>query len=343
MVSAYPLGFSGDWVGMVAAGSTQLVTVVFAPTAVGSYGGELVVSSDALSGSNSLAISGRGVGPFARGLVLDLPLSGDFHDVSGNGCDGTPDGIVQLGVDRLANPNSAAEFGAGGGGVEVTKSPFVGKPLALTVSLWANPTQWDKTGNPTLIEMADANVRFLIYGQGSDLAFLVTTGGQDREARVPLSSISVGEWHHFAMVADGTNLAAFVDGQPVARAEAQGPFSGGTSSPVLTIGRNQRLGAYAFSGSIDEVRVYDVSLNYADICVIAGADCNPLRLLSATKDNDGLTVRVRGLKGQTVVFESSTDLITWVPAGTHLMDAQEEDVVFKPVQGVNTLFIKAKR
>lgn len=59
---SYPAGFSGDWSsGPVAAGGSQDVTVTFAPTADTSYGGNIVVSSDATGGSGSIAVSGTGV------------------------------------------------------------------------------------------------------------------------------------------------------------------------------------------------------------------------------------------------------------------------------------------
>jgi len=57
---SYPSGFSGAWSGSVAAGGSQTVTVTFAPVSASSYGGNLSVSSDATSGTATLAVSGTG-------------------------------------------------------------------------------------------------------------------------------------------------------------------------------------------------------------------------------------------------------------------------------------------
>ena len=66
----YPTGFSGDWLsevsipeidGFIPAGSSQNVTVTFAPTQVVTYGGYLTVNSDATSGANTKLVSGTGI------------------------------------------------------------------------------------------------------------------------------------------------------------------------------------------------------------------------------------------------------------------------------------------
>jgi hypothetical protein len=69
---AYPAGFSGNWSGSIAPGATQNVTVVFSPVAVQSYGGNLVVSSDATGGSGVLAVSGAGVATASSGNMVSV-------------------------------------------------------------------------------------------------------------------------------------------------------------------------------------------------------------------------------------------------------------------------------
>ena len=57
----YPLGFSGDWSGgSIGPGGTQTVNVTFAPLVAEAYSGEIVVVSDATSGTRSMAVSGQG-------------------------------------------------------------------------------------------------------------------------------------------------------------------------------------------------------------------------------------------------------------------------------------------
>ena len=55
-----PAGFSGNWSGSIAPGASQSVTVTFSPTALATYSGTLTVNSDAVAGTNTLAVSGTG-------------------------------------------------------------------------------------------------------------------------------------------------------------------------------------------------------------------------------------------------------------------------------------------
>jgi PGAP1-like protein/Kelch motif/CARDB/Bacterial Ig domain len=55
-----PSGFTGSWSGSIAPGSFQYVLITFAPTLPASYGGEIAVTSDAGSGTNTIVVLGTG-------------------------------------------------------------------------------------------------------------------------------------------------------------------------------------------------------------------------------------------------------------------------------------------
>jgi len=59
----YPAGFSGAWSGTIPAGGSQPVTVMFAPTAVTSYGGTITVNANQTNGTNTISVSGTGTTP----------------------------------------------------------------------------------------------------------------------------------------------------------------------------------------------------------------------------------------------------------------------------------------
>jgi hypothetical protein len=74
--------FFADWnQGTIAPGSSQAVTMRFAPTAAQTYGGTLTVNGNQTSGTNTMSISGAGVfpprPPFSRSgvgnTVFDMP------------------------------------------------------------------------------------------------------------------------------------------------------------------------------------------------------------------------------------------------------------------------------
>ena len=57
----YPAGFSGSFTGPIGPGSTQKVTVTFAPTATTSYGGSISVVSNATGSPSTIPVSGTGI------------------------------------------------------------------------------------------------------------------------------------------------------------------------------------------------------------------------------------------------------------------------------------------
>ena len=78
----YPAGFTGSWSsGTIAASGSKIVTVTFKPTAAQSYSGTVTVNSDKTSGTNTLAISGKGV---AVTKIIGLSGSLAFGNVTVN-------------------------------------------------------------------------------------------------------------------------------------------------------------------------------------------------------------------------------------------------------------------
>jgi formylglycine-generating enzyme required for sulfatase activity len=77
---SYPAGFSGNWTGTIAPEGSQSVAVTFSPTAVQGYSGNISVTSDATSGTGTIAVSGQ--------VARLVSLSGDL--AFGNGTVNVP-------------------------------------------------------------------------------------------------------------------------------------------------------------------------------------------------------------------------------------------------------------
>ena len=74
---SYPAGFSGNWSGTISAGSSHDVLVTFSPTQAITYSGNLTVSSDKTSGTNTKSVSGTGTSTPTIGIVqLSSPSNG---------------------------------------------------------------------------------------------------------------------------------------------------------------------------------------------------------------------------------------------------------------------------
>jgi len=98
---SYPTGFRGDWSsGIINQGVSQVVNVTFSPTAAQSYGGNIVVSSDATSGTGTIALSGLGArlvslsGDLAFGNgTVNVPIQRSFTIANTGNMDLTVSGI----------------------------------------------------------------------------------------------------------------------------------------------------------------------------------------------------------------------------------------------------------
>jgi surface-anchored protein len=97
----YPTGFSGNWSnGTIAADTSQNITVTFTPSAASDFSGNIAVTSNADSGTNTIAISGTGT-PAAgtyntwRLAEFSAPQAADPL-VSGPNADPDLDGFTNL-------------------------------------------------------------------------------------------------------------------------------------------------------------------------------------------------------------------------------------------------------
>jgi len=89
--------------------------------------------------------------------------------------------------------------------------------------------------------------------------------------------VADGEWHHIALsVGEGANLRVpqnqlFVDGQEDSfRAGGSNNVYNITADANVSIGQRASHGDRFFTGSIDEVRIYDRALSPAEIAWISG-------------------------------------------------------------------------
>lgn len=80
--------------------------------------------------------------------------------------------------------------------------------------------------------------------------------------------ITYNTWIHVAFVYTGTRLYTYIDG--VFKDEVA-VVLGTANNPMLRLGRDQRTGATAFSGSLNDIRIYDEALGVAEIKEISRA------------------------------------------------------------------------
>lgn len=156
-----PSGFSGSFAGTVTAGSQQIVTITFTPTAVLSYGGLIHVNSDAASGTSQIAISGNGVNNINHGIFVTDNGSLQFGPVA---VGSTPTGTLRIYNTGTQNYQVVGiSFPAGFTGsftgvvpansfhdVTVTFTPTGGQVYGGTVTLALNHALNAGSASPTL-------------------------------------------------------------------------------------------------------------------------------------------------------------------------------------------------
>jgi hypothetical protein len=138
----YPAGFSGSFAsGTVPANGSQAITVTFTPTAAQAYTGNITVTGNQASGTNTIAVSGTGVALATftlSGLVTETPPTTST----------VLSGVVVTFIDG-ANQGRSATTGADGryqitgvvnGGYTVTATRTGYTPLALPVGINGNTT-----------------------------------------------------------------------------------------------------------------------------------------------------------------------------------------------------------
>lgn len=76
-----PQGYSGSYSGSIAAGSSVNVSIIFSPTTVQSYLGNIIVNSDATSGINSISVSGTGIQQPTQTRIISLTGDLSFGNV----------------------------------------------------------------------------------------------------------------------------------------------------------------------------------------------------------------------------------------------------------------------
>ena len=182
-------------------------------------------------------------------------------DASGNGRTGTlAGGVSWVGTGRFGG---ALTFNGLNGLVSVADANALDFTTSLTIEAWVRPAAL--SGWNTLV-LKNAGSSALAYGlyvndNAPRPAGYVEIGGVDRS--VPgTAAIPLNTWTHIAMTYGGGMMRLYVNGVQVGTRSVTGTIR--VSANPLTIGGNTAWGEW-FSGTIDELRLYNRELSPAEI------------------------------------------------------------------------------
>jgi hypothetical protein len=142
---------------------------------------------------------------------------------------------------------------------------------ALTLSVWLSV--WD-TRYVNLLGRWYGDDSFLLLSNGSEFVFTVAT--PDHEGGVGLdyhvsAPVALYRWVHVVVVFDGASQAIYVDGKLAEKAPVDPASPLQPTTRALQMGGLEGIGSF-FKGLMDEVRLYDVALDAAQVRAL---DCEP--------------------------------------------------------------------
>ena len=244
-----------------------------------------------------------------QGLVAYYPLNGNTNDMSGNTHNGTATGTTPT-TNQFGDPNSAFSFNG--------STDLITLPIQQNGILKGTYSVWFKTsvGGALLGTSAPSNLPSLVLG-----VHTTGTGGAGAGSAIwvaDATSVSVGgtsnpiyndnQWHHLVGVLDSVagqlipaQFNIYIDGKLIAKLpqSVNPPNAPINNAAFMRIGSNQRWAATGgnFTGSIDEVRIYDRALTAAEVQEIYYFDSNDV-------DRDGILDRYETGTG---IYVSPTD------------------------------------
>ena len=179
-------------------------------------------------------------------------------DSSGNGNNGTVTNTTWTSTAKYGN---ALQFNGSNARVSIPDSASLHLTTAMTLEAWVNPSSvtnaWTDLiykGNDNYFLEATSDRGSVPAGGGT----FGSTGG----LVIGAAKLAANTWSHVALTYDGATLALYLNGIQVSSQPQTGTLL--TSTNPLQIGGDSIYGQY-FSGTIDEVRIYNTALNQAQV------------------------------------------------------------------------------
>ncbi len=208
--------------------------------------------------------------PAHAAVLAHYSFDTDYSDSSGNARHGTltdtgttgNSGIVTTAGDHVFG-GGAMNFSSDRDYVDIPEASFA-SGLSYTIAFWARKTEGD-TGDRAQWDMVigDRNITnfFIALGDTTGPTGLrwrgALTAGNTSNRQADFAVSKDYEWHHYAIVASGTTISLYLDGEFFQTATGrQTGFTLNTIGDAYTTAAN-----FHFHGQIDEVWVFDEALD----------------------------------------------------------------------------------
>ncbi len=236
----------------------------------------VLISSLVLTGCTLLSNIGQVPSTGQKGIPLstaNLVALWHFDENSGttayDSTDNSNDGMIN-GASLIVDGKLGNALSFDGNDYVMISNSSSLEPSEITVEAWVkrngSPGSCKYIVSKYLPDRIGSYSSYGLYtGSGGIRFYIGHSGGWIGSPQASASIVWNGDWHHVAGTYDGSAVKLYVDGEPVVGA-------GSTTSDIYYEGTgNLYIGAYtdssylAFSGTIDEVRIWDGALTAGEI------------------------------------------------------------------------------
>jgi hypothetical protein len=207
------------------------------------------------------------------GLKVCMTYSGNAKDLSGNNNNGTVSGAVTLTTDRNGAANSAYHFTGGlTDFISIANFANVTTNNEISVSLWAQSEQVTSTCLFGLNPDND-NDRCLGCAQYSGVGLIWDYGSIYTNGRVTTAQSPDNLWHHYVFItSQSQNIKQiYLDGVAVSNTTYMGSLVNRNLPMYIGAGTSASGGgSLRWRGKIDDVFMYNRSLNAAEVTALFG-------------------------------------------------------------------------
>lgn len=224
-----------------------------------------------------------------QGLIAYYPFNGNANDASGNNNNPVFNNAT-LTADRFGNPNGAYHFDGTSTYMRIVNNPTINTTNKLTLCAWVRPMGFYAGpchGN-AIINKGDADYLVgnynLRFDDNASSGGANCNGGPPDPLRQNFYGITAGvptpgytpyiqqnRWYSVILTNDGVTAKLYVDCDlKIALPQGSATF---TNIYDLFLGKlNNPSFPYWFNGDLDEVRIYNRALSFAEVSAIGG--CN---------------------------------------------------------------------
>jgi hypothetical protein len=173
----------------------------------------------------------------------------------------------------LYNEQNRVE-GIKGKGLEFTGQGYVnlGKNFGnirekVTLSAWIKPSSTTASYQGIIMQGGPVDDTFAMYIKSdSKILAFKTTSTSNSWTSIPADSLWDGNWHHVVATYDGSKKTIYLDGGILTSVSATGLIESGEGNNLLLgAGRDTSVPTLLYEGLIDEVTIFNVSLNSTQV------------------------------------------------------------------------------